>query len=236
MLLEESSICSFGPPLAIARFGGMDTQQTRHQNLLKLLQEYGSQKTFAEAADLSDRHVSQMVNKHRGVGERIARKIEDKLALPKHWMDTDHSEGAADVIGHYNVGEAPPLQGKVPEISWVQAGHAQEAVDLYHPGEGREWVETTVQVRRHTYALRVEGDSMMPRFPPGIRIVVEPEMDAEANDFVIAKDGDGAVTFKQLVQDGGDWYLKPLNERYPIKPLDGWVVIGVVREAVERFR
>ena len=76
------------------------------------------------------------------------------------------------------------------------------------------------------------GDS----FPPGSIIVVEPELAAVPGDYVIALHGDGATTFKQLVKDGGDLYLKPLNARYPIKRLDGAKVVGVVREFSKRFR
>jgi len=53
---------------------------------------------------------------------------------------------------------------------------------------------------------------------------------------VIAKNGDDA-TFKQLVKDGSDWLLKPLNDRYPIKPLESpCKIIGVVRSLERRFR
>lgn len=77
---------------------------------------------------------------------------------------------------------------------------------------------------------------MEPDFPAGVFIVVEPDMDPQPGDYVIAKNGDEA-TFKQLVKDGADWYLKPLNPRYPIKPLESpCKIIGVVREQVRRYR
>jgi hypothetical protein len=135
-----------------------------------------------------------------------------------------------------NVMPGPGIRGKVPLISWVQAGDFAEVVDLLHPGEAFEWIETTVQPRAHTFALRVHNDSMEPDFPAGTILIVEPELDAHAGDFVIAKNGDDEATFKQLVRDGGDWYLKPLNPRYPLKPFAGCHVVGVVRAAERRFR
>ena len=130
---------------------------------------------------------------------------------------------------------APERTGRVPLISWVQAGEWAHAADLLQPGEGYEWIDTSVAVQAHTFALRVEGDSMEPEFAPGTILVVEPELDAYPGDYVIAKNGDEA-TFKQLVRDGADLYLKPLNPRYPIKPLGSARVVGVVREAVKRYR
>lgn len=135
-----------------------------------------------------------------------------------------------------NISPGPIVHGKVPLISWVQAGHALEVVDSLHPGEGFDWIDTTCQIRRHTYALRVQGDSMSPDFPEGCIIVVEPDMEPMPGDYVIAKNGDEEATFKQLIKDGADYYLKPMNERYPIKSLGAYHVVGVVRELVRRFR
>jgi len=143
---------------------------------------------------------------------------------------------AAKDDGEENVSPGPDIRGRVPLISWVQAGDFAEVVDLLHPGEAFEWIETTVQPRVHTFALRVHNDSMEPLFPAGTILIVEPELDAHAGDYVIAKNGDDEATFKQLVRDGSDWYLKPLNPRYPLKPLADCQVVGVVRAAEHRFR
>lgn len=53
---------------------------------------------------------------------------------------------------------------------------------------------------------------------------------------MIALNGENETTFKQLLKDGGELLLKPLNLRDPIRPLGGARVIGVVREFTKRFR
>jgi len=55
-----------------------------------LLADYPTKKAFADAADLSPPHVSQMASGFRGMGDQIARQIETVLKLPAGWMDTDH--------------------------------------------------------------------------------------------------------------------------------------------------
>ena len=97
-------------------------------------------------------------------------------------------------------------------------------------------IPTTVPVNRYTFALRVHGDSMEPKFTEGMLLIVEPEMDAQHNDYVIVKNGSEETTFKRLVRDGEDWFLKPLNDRYPIKPLGKNTIVGVVRGVTEQFR
>ena len=53
---------------------------------------------------------------------------------------------------------------------------------------------------------------------------------------MIALDEKNETTFKQFVKDGGDLFLKPLNLRYPIRPLGSATVIGVERKFSKRFR
>lgn len=125
----------------------------------------------------------------------------------------------------------------MPLISEVQAGAFKEHVDNFHPGDGgSEQIATTVPVKRYTFALRVSGDSMEPEFTEGMILVIEPELEVNPGDFVIAKNSNGETTFKQLIRDGGDWYLKPLNPRYPLKPLGDSQVIGVLRAVEKRYR
>lgn len=154
--------------------------------------------------------------------------------------------GALYIGAASNVGIGPDRGGRVPLISWVQAGAFATVVDNLHPGDAEEWIETTVPVHQHTYALRVYGDSMTnpagdPTFPEGSIIVVEPDAIGSAAEmvgrFVIVKrNGDGEATFKQLVKDGGELFLRPLNPQYPMLKLkETDQICGVVREKVMRF-
>ena len=130
------------------------------------------------------------------------------------------------------------MGGSVPLLSSVQAGNFKEFVNNHsQSASDAGQVPTAVPVRQFTFALRVEGDSMEPDFKEGMVIIVEPELDPLPNDFVIVKNGSEESTFKQLVKDGPDWYLKPLNDRYPMKPLTSDMrIVGVVRAVERRFR
>jgi SOS-response transcriptional repressor LexA len=137
--------------------------------------------------------------------------------------------------GGSNIGPGMEKRAEVPLVSEVVAGN-YTVIDNFKPRNQYE----TVPVKRHTYALRVHGDSMASEngdsFPEGSVVVVEPEMEALSGDYVIALNASNQTTFKQLVKDGGEFYLKPLNSRYPIKPLGAATIIGVVREFSKRFR
>lgn len=141
--------------------------------------------------------------------------------------------------GGSNIGPGMELRAEVPLVSEVVAGN-YTVIDNFKPRNQFETVPVTVPVKRHTYALRVSGDSMASEsgdsFPEGSIVVVEPEMVAVPGDYVIALNASNQTTFKQLVKDGGEFYLKPLNSRYPIKLLGNATIIGVVREFSKRFR
>ena len=64
-------------------------------------------------------------------------------------------------------------------------------------------------------------------------LIVDPDVDPDAGKRVVARIGD-ETTFKELVRDAGQWFLKPLNPQYNMIPVTEEVVIcGVVRCAVQ---
>lgn len=139
--------------------------------------------------------------------------------------------------GETNTAAGPVIRGAVPLLSDVQAGAFKMYVDNFTPADdGTELVPTGVPVKRYTFALRVVGDSMEPEFREGMILIVEPDMEPQPGDYVIVRNGADETTFKQLVRDAGVWYLKPLNPRWPIRPLGKGKVVGVVRAVEKRFR
>lgn len=128
-----------------------------------------------------------------------------------------------------NVIEGPEVSGSVPLISWVQAGHWREVYQA-EVLDDAERIATTYRPRTYTYALRVRGDSMEPKFPQGAILIVEPEETPENGAYVIVRQNGGEATFKQLMVDGDVKLLKPINPRYPIMQMnDDAEFCGVVK-------
>ena len=124
-------------------------------------------------------------------------------------------------------------------VSHVEAGGFTK-VDNHMPHGDAETVLVTVDVNRHTFALRVRGDSMRGSgpvsFPEGTIIVVEPDMKPNDGDFVEVLNARKQATFKQYVLIAGVPHLKPLNAAFKTRPLGDNEVIGVVRESITRFK
>lgn len=208
------------------------TVQQRLDRLEHLIDdEYeGKPKVFEEKTGIRMAQVGQWFTGYRALRDKALKRLEEQTKKPAGWFDAPKD--------YANTAPGPTIKGEVPLLSNVQAGMYTEFVDNLHPGVDGEYekIPTTVPVNRYTFALRVSGDSMEPDFVEGMLLVVEPELDPMPGDYVIAKNGSEETTFKQLVRDGADWYLKPINSRYPIKPLADCTIIGVVRAVEKRFR
>lgn len=222
----------------------MKIADIRRSNLSALCKKMtgGNVTRFGELIGRSQSATSDLLLGRKSFGEKMARSIEENLNLDSGYLDNinvfaDEKTREIRPEGTPNTTDGPALKGQVPLISWVQAGAFCTAIDLHQPGIAEDWVDTTVPIKNHTYALKVVGDSMEPNFPEGTIIIVEPEMDPIPGDYVIARNEHHEATFKQLIKDGSDWFLKPLNPRYPIKQLKTTdEICGVIRSAEQRFR
>lgn len=225
----------------------------RRENLTKLRAKFRTLDEFAEACGVSSPQLSQWINgslesktgRPRGMKSESCRKIEEKIGMPRNWLDTDHS--SEKLTGHAdaefdkssNIRPVTLSNDLVPLISWVAAGMLSDIVDFHHPGQADDWITPAYsKPSKHTFALRVEGDSMSGgtngiNFPDGCLIIVDPDRSPKSGDFVVAKDTlTQKATFKKLTTDGASWFLKPINPAYPTKEIDDPAlrVIGVVVE------
>lgn len=120
-----------------------------------------------------------------------------------------------------NVEEAKEYKGSVPLISWVQAGHWSEVIDNLSPGEAEEWLPRMTNLGPRAYALRVRGFSMenpngKPTYSDGDIIYVDPDWSYNHLDRVVVRlNGDMEATFKQLLIEGEQMFLRALNPDWP---------------------
>jgi SOS-response transcriptional repressor LexA len=141
--------------------------------------------------------------------------------------------------GGVRLAEPRVMCAEVPLLSSFEAADFN-AIDNFLGVDKFEMVAITSPLGRRTFALRVSGDSMESgnndSFHEGSIIVVDPELGAVPGDYVVVLQQPNEATFEQLVKDGEELLLKPLNRRYPIRLLGDDRIIGVVREVIRRFR
>lgn len=166
--------------------------------------------------------------RHLGLSPNAVQRWENNEVLPQagriREIATALGVTQTELLGlETEVSDVTHPGGRVPLISWVHAGQWSEAVDLYQPGVAEEWIPVRKTPGPNAFALTVTGDSMVSpygahSYPPGTIIVVDPSVEATPGKRVVAKLIDGGehqVTFKELQQDAGRYFLKPLNPQYP---------------------
>lgn len=86
------------------------------------------------------------------------------------------------------------------------------------------------------YALRVEGESMMPEFEDGCIIIVDPGHEVLSGIYAVIEHA-GEHIFRQLILAEGSAYLNPINQRFPPQELTkDYSVKGVVVQSSYRRR
>jgi SOS-response transcriptional repressor LexA len=127
---------------------------------------------------------------------------------------------------------------RVPIVPWELAHEWAQNPDISRLPSGTPWEVPLDSQATRGFFLSVRDESMHapagPAFPAGALIFVDPAQEARVNDFIVGYTSDPtAPTFKKLVQDGSQSYLRALNPQFPVTQIDGnfrtiGVVIGMV--------
>ena len=96
-------------------------------------------------------------------------------------------------------GSGRSSQKAVPLVGFSQAGAGGYFDDAGFPvGQGWDLVELPAQSTDTAYALKVQGDSMLPLYRNGDVLIVEPGAVVRRGDRVVVKTGSGEVMAKVL--------------------------------------
>ncbi|MGC7841424.1 MULTISPECIES: S24 family peptidase [unclassified Pseudomonas] len=143
----------------------------------------------------------------------------DQLAEPNGAYAAEAGGDDDDLLQYIMCFRYPVLAWTELEGPWPEGCIVYEQTD--YPALGK------------AFWLPVEGDLMSaatgPSVPEQTLVLVDPGVPAAPGKLVIARQKGTSAMFRQLVEDGGQRYLKPLNPTYP-KLLCGedFEVLGVV--------
>lgn len=178
----------------------------------------------------------------RGISKRGLVQIQAELGISASWLE--HGQGPR-YVGDANVeAVAADKQGRVPLLSFVQAGAWTDTLEPGAFADAQEWVTCPTRHGPRTFALRVRGDSMCnpsgwPSFADGEVIFVDPDREAQHHSLVVVRlDDEQQATFKRLLIDGPAWHLEALNPAWPqriIRINGNASICGVVIAKVESF-
>ncbi|MDG4854011.1 MULTISPECIES: helix-turn-helix transcriptional regulator [unclassified Mesorhizobium] len=134
------------------------------------------------------------------------------------------------VEGH-GASAAPPPRMAVPLLGFAQAGAGGFFDDAGYPsGQGWDLVELPARAAETSYALKVQGDSMLPLYRNGDVLIVEPGAPTRKGDRVVVKTTAGEVMAKVLDrQTAKSVVLVSLNPAHPDRDISMSEVEWVAR-------
>ncbi|MCB1424181.1 MAG: helix-turn-helix transcriptional regulator [Notoacmeibacter sp.] len=114
------------------------------------------------------------------------------------------------------------MPAHVPLLGVAQAGAGGFFDDAGFPvGQGLDVVDFPVQPGEGVYALEVQGDSMLPVYRDGDRLIVQPGAQCRKGDRVVVRTQGGEVMAKVLARQGRtELELASLNPEHPPRLLE----------------
>lgn len=100
-------------------------------------------------------------------------------------------------FGSSNIIPATIGTTKVPLISYIQAGQWTGIDDFRETCGDYEYILTDLDVSENAFALEIKGDSMNPDFLEGDKVIIDPDVQPNAGEFVAAINGEYEATFKK---------------------------------------
>lgn len=182
-------------------------------------------KDLAQATRASKGSVSQWINGGNEPSARYVTALARILKVSEKWL----LEGGK--IDNVIITDT----WKIPLISLQQAVKWRDVIMDNNLNNIKLWVETSGKAPRFSFAIQVEGDSMLntsgsgPSLPEGSILLIDPEYKIASGLIVAAylPETDSTIV-KKLTIDGPNLYLNSLNHNYKpiqINTLD--TIIGV---------
>lgn len=188
--------------------------------------------------------------KTRGVSKAGALKVAEKFQINPVWLRTGegHMRQAVttipnmwDAAASNSFGLLVGLNKKVPRLA---AHEVQGFVHgMFIPTEDRFEVVASPDVTPRCFMLEMGGDAMeapshADSIPQGSMLICDPDRDPKPGDIVVATHPrTGEPVIRQLIKEGGLWYLKAAKSSYPMIEVDGpSVAVAVAIEVTTRRR
>lgn len=109
---------------------------------------------------------------------------------------------------------------RIPVLDYVQAVQYQQAIEALRDSDLKDFILTYGEYSNMSFALRIRGDSMTPRFRDGDMIIIDPAVKPRPGNFVVAStEHSPEATFRQYRDAGINEKGSPVFELVPLNPI-----------------
>ena len=200
----------------------LSVKEIRKRNTLELL-EFFERKEFATFVGIEYTLLNQYLsaNAPKNIGNNNAKKITDAFNVPEGWLDHEHTDDNMLSSEGDNFKILP--KGKVRQLAVLNYVKASQFCEYHDDAIADEYLTVEGDYGDNAYIVIIEGKSMEPDFYAGEMVIVDPDLQPNPSDFVIAlSHNDKKTTFKKYRPKGFDehgveyYQLIPSNPDYPI--------------------
>lgn len=191
---------------------------TRVFNLLKRRKESGAKLTKDQLADDLGCSRTMLYNYEQG-DPPPPPAILSTLAVLERRSGIEHTSSSVLREEPRTYGSKTQAQAVrlIKIIGWAHAGEAESYEQI--PDDWQETMASDCR-KEKAFGVRLEGDSMEPKFSDGDVLIVMPLERAYSGCFAVVKFKNDGVLFRRLEMNGTRVRLMPLNERYEASDYD----------------
>ncbi len=190
-----------------------------------------TQAQLGERVGVDKSSISQWETGHvQNISGRNLIKLATALGVTSEWLETGEGEKRKLKIINGDICNVIKKDRRarsgVPLLAWDQLGK----VGVDHD----RWINCPDEHSEDTYAVKVVSDAMCNHmlsrsYSKGSFVFVDPQVKVTSGDKVIARLKNGEHVFRELTEDAGAQYLKPLNPMFKmIEITEGIEIVGVV--------
>ncbi|RYF76818.1 MAG: S24 family peptidase [Comamonadaceae bacterium] len=209
----------------------------RRAQLEQLISEVGDAAQVARTSGTPSSHISAIRNASRGLGDKLAAKLEEAFGKPPGWFDKHVTAG--NEVEPIDLDAHPDLVSIRKVNLRLSAGVNGYAVEPMSEADGDpiffrgNWLQLRGYKPYHLLALKVTGHSMEPTLYPNDMVVINTGETEPKDGKVFAVNYEGEAVIKRMVRDSSTWWLAsdhPDQRRFPRKECaDGsCIIIGRV--------
>lgn len=219
----------------------MDTQDIRRLNLRRAItnSNLGSDSAFCKEFGLDPSYISQILNHHRGYGERAARSHERKIGMPAGALDIPPGK-VAEASPEYELSDRIEVPFK--SISLRAASDPADGFEVQYDNDEtikpmfyrRDWIAARGYKPENLICRQINGSSMETALYHGDKVLINLAAKTPKHDKVFQVIVDGQVLVKRLLKRGQDWWITSDNEAYKKADLPLENVQQIIGQVVQR--
>lgn len=214
----------------------MHEQMKRLYEAAKVLKHVYGQSELARLFNVSPQTIHNW--QARGISKQGMLKAQEIVGCSASWLETGTGQMS---LGIFQV--SPDMIGnnsQIPLISSEQAAKfSRTSRNSSMLNEPRTWLFTQLTLSARSFAMETSGTAMEPEFEEGDWIIVDPMIEPEPGDFVVARYGIKDIAILRKYRPRGLdashrmlFELVPLNDDHPCirSHIDSVEIIGTVTE------